>query len=273
MPPAAPQPTYPDVLLMHEPDAFTFRVPCQGDIFDFTVVASCTWRATRQAAAPHLLPALRQRAQNRRPSVQAAMPARVRVLSRSYHPLAVAELERALNSTAERLVAFEGGALQCEVTMRVGYDDAIRDQLRKVRLPYLVQEHREAAAREQVQRVARQLPEWTQLLDGLAAATTDPSALRVALRPEDLEGVLEKRVGRPDRERERLFRVVEQALQAYKQADMYEFALETDTALVALMRHLGLPVHDSTFVPRDGTGGPRGSLANGEVDYFRAPRT
>jgi hypothetical protein len=253
-PPAPPPLRFPDRLDVHQPShTFTLTTPAKGDAFDFEVRIRCEWcvetTATEEERERKTEEVERFIADSRT-SIGERVEEAIRPIARRFPPYRPAEAEAAIR---EGLVGcFKDGDVQCRVRAWVDLSEPVRDDLRKVWQRRLFQEADGEEKTLHVEILAGLQEEWRELLvSGLEGvgeikrARTGwvaPYALALAEQPENaagyLKAMLEHRVGHA----EQLLNQLGDLVMHHNQIEDIEFAFRSDSALRAVLTHLGVPV-------------------------------
>ncbi len=214
--------------------------PALGDAFVFEVTIHCTWLGRGHELDGRRL---QREIRDRQQQVEALFQATVGAITREHRPHACAEVERRINEElSTHSWPVNGGAeITCRGRATVGLDPAIRDMRREAGLRSVQLDVEREATRQQVERLRDQVALWRGLLSEWTSDPTVSDAVVLALRPDELENIAVRPQTMVDPERERLIAEASRWLERTQELEVEEMLFGFDSALRALMRHLGIP--------------------------------
>ena len=248
-------------------EEFTLTTPAQGDAFEFEVTVLVRWELRLAAPGEPLRPAdpyeLAHFVGSIRPGVREVIEDRVRPVARRYPPYRAAEAEQELSRVLQG--CFRDGDLQAAVRVRVDVCDPVREELRKVWVRRLVEYGEGEICKDGVRLIGELQELWHEVLrrglaefgevDASRSSWIAPYALSLAQKPEDaatsLRRMLEDRV----RHAEDLLNSLSGIVNDSDHVDALEIAFQSDNALRAVLRELGVPAGDPRIDASNGVGG------------------
>ncbi|MEV1238473.1 hypothetical protein ACIBO2_44715 [Nonomuraea sp. NPDC050022] len=250
-------------------DTFSLSVPALGDAFDFTVTVLVAWEVRGTAAGEplrHADPAELQRfIASSRQGAREVIEELIRPVARRFPPYQAAEAERELAKVLQ--ACFHDGDLQAKVRVRVDVAAPVKDELRKV---WIVRLHEDGKGdlRKQAVRLTSDLQDiWHDVLrkgltefgevDIARTSWIAPYALALTEDPKNaasyLQLMLEKRVDQA----EKLLASLSNITLSGDHVDALEIAFQSDSALRAVLKELGVAAGD----PRIATSSKAGDNA------------
>jgi hypothetical protein len=154
-----------------------------------------------------------------------------------------------------------GGEVTCRARATIGLDHAIRDMRREAGLRGIQLDGEREATRQQVERLREQVALWRGLLSEWTSDPTIGDAVVLTLRPDELENIAVRPRTLVDPERDRLIAEASRWLEGVQELGEEEALFGFDSALRALMRHLGMPSPKAE--PSGGAADPAEALADG----------
>jgi hypothetical protein len=164
----------------------------------------------------------------------------LRILSRTFAPDELADFERRANERLGRPAVFSDGLLECHYSVEVTPDEVYQDHLRKT---WEADAQAEADHRLKERALEHLEPlrnRWLEFLRDLEADPLGPHAMQLANNPDKLSEILERHASEQKDQQDRLSDICNATSNAYREMDVFDFVMETDGALTALMRHLGI---------------------------------
>jgi len=266
--PAEPDPeaerfSVPEQVLPYEPsDADIFFIPAKGDAFDFHIEVRLEWCARGRAVDStrrepvgieprHLVHACRE-------DVRVQVIDAVRLKARKVEPDQPAELENALRSDGI-CVNLNGGALRCHAHIHVSACDEIRERLRPQELKRIEQREETERHLEYVKQLTRLSHAWEEVLrhtltqageiDAAKTGWLAPAALALAEHPENAYAHLLEALKKRQKNSEQLVDRLRDLTRQADRLDVLDFLVDSDSALRAVLKDLGVPPSTDHDVP------------------------
>lgn len=254
-------------------ETFTLTTPAQDDAFDFAVSVLVKWEVRGTAPGEPLRQAdpeeLERFIASSRRGMREVIEERVRPVARRFPPYRAAEAESEI--ARELQACFHDGDLQARVRVRVDVTEPVREELRKVWIARLHVDAKGDMRKDDVRLTSELQDIWHEVLrkgltefgevDIARASWIAPYALALTEEPEHaasyLQLMLDKRIGNAVELLDNLSKIVLSG----DHVDALEIAFQSDSALRAVLRELGVPMGD----PRLGASNGASNGASGGV--------
>ncbi|MGH3244541.1 MAG: hypothetical protein ACRDNL_29515 [Spirillospora sp.] len=248
-------------------ETFTLNTPAQGDAFDFAVSVLVKWEVRGTAPGEPLRQAdpeeLERFITSSRLGMREVIEEKVRPVARRFPPYRAAEAETEM--ARELQACFHDGDLQARVRVRVDVTDPVREELRKVWIARLHVDAKGDMRKDDVRLTSELQDLWHAVLrkgltefgevDIARSSWIAPYALALTEDPKNaasyLQLMLEKRVGNAEVLLDHLSKIVLSG----DHVDALEIAFQSDSALRAVLRELGVPMGDPKLSASNGVGG------------------
>ncbi|GAA3133269.1 hypothetical protein [Streptosporangium carneum] len=233
---------------------FTFTTPAMGDAFPFTVRVRCDWHtdatADRKAMADRTRE-IEKSIKELSAEAQDMIERRVRPIGRRYPPYRAAEVEEAIGR--ELVNCMNDGDVKCAIRVWVDVCEPVRKDLQELWHERLLLDNYGDIREVYVEQIRTLRDRWQETLleslRGVGDVETEkatwiaPYAMALAEDAEisgaaTLEVMLQERVT----ETNQLFKNLSDLVIERRRLDEFDFIVQSDSALHALLRHLGVPV-------------------------------
>ena len=244
------------VRVEEDPHIFTFTTPAKGDAYDFELEVRCDWCSRDLADAADedaVRGRLRDTIREHRADMEERVTSAIRREARRFPPYEPAALEQALIDRGV-CTAFNTGEFQCHVRARVSACDAIREKLRPGWLAMLQQEADLMVQRRHVEKLRELRPLWETLLREAMqdAGVVDidktgwlaPYPLALCETPAKASDYLVEVLNQRQAHSKDLLKRLGEVAETSQRLDVWDVIFETDNALRAVMKDLGVPVRD-----------------------------
>lgn len=244
-----------DLLDHDEPsDTFTLETPALGDAFNFIASFRCVWTVQGTASAGQRRrrsQEVQRRIARQRPILHERIEDTIRPIAREYPPYRAAAAEHAILAGIRECLA--SGDLQVNVRAKVDVCEAVRKDLQDVWRVRLAEDAKGDLKKVSVELIGELQEAWrVLLLRGLRgigavqeakASWIAPYALALAQDPEESAGLyLRRMIDHRVKHAEALLTDLSDIVANPASLDAIEFAFESDSALRAVLSHLGVPV-------------------------------
>jgi hypothetical protein len=215
--------------------SFAAEVPCHGDAFNFRVTVNEVWGGTAEPDTLRL-------AVNGRIAVQRiAIERQIRTISRRFSPEATADFEGALNAAFGSPSSFPGHpSLTCSYSVHVAPDSELHQHLRKAEIERLEAQSKHLRERRRLESIELMRDRWLAFLRQFDGDPLGTLAAQLAGEPEQLADLIAKRTSEQERTTDELRKLCDTASEAYRDKDVFDFVISTDSALSRLLRHVGI---------------------------------
>lgn len=251
---------------VHEPqDSFTLETPAMGDAFNFVVRIRCSWCVQATATTDEKerrTEEVRKFIAESRPTILERIEDTIRPIARTFPPYRAAEAEQSINTIL--VGCLSDGDVRATVRARVDVCGPVREDLQKIWRDRLVIDSGGDLKKANIELLGELQESWRKLLvkglEGVGevkAAKTGwiaPYALALAQDSEQsaaayLKAMVDRRVSHAEELLARLGNLV-----VDERIDEIEFAFRSDSALRAVLTHLGVPVPPPREDSADGGG-------------------
>jgi hypothetical protein len=208
---------------------FQAEAPCRGDAFAFRVMVRELW--TRRGKLDVLDVGARKEA------LRAEVERRLRAVSRRYPPEATALFEHAMNAELPPAKFADDPKLTCAHSVQVAPDEGLVEHLRTTAIKRLEGDAEHDRNARHLNHLEAMQARW---LDFLRQLDNDPLgqlAARLA-GDEDLADAIRQHASDQQRIFDDLRDLFDTATEAYRDKDVFDFAINTDSALNRLLRHI-----------------------------------
>lgn len=214
-------------------DKFDTRAPCKNDAFCFDVTVCEVW--SRPGRPDELTLAVAAGKEAHRATVRR----RLRGISRRYPSGASAAVEHAANEElGEPAPVADDPELTCACSFEVTPDDSLVKTLQDAELKRLTAEAEGEAAARKLERLEQIEGRWLGFLRRLGSDPLGPAIARLA-DDEALARAIAEFAAQQERIAKDLRDLCDTATEAYREKDLYDFAMTTDNAFSRLLRHIG----------------------------------
>lgn len=232
---------------VHRPATIQFRVPAQGDGYDFSVVVHFTWCVTGHAHPE----ALAARADELQFCLKESLVARVRAVSRDFAAYEAAEAETRFDRVVEELFSGttlefvskgqpDGEARPIEHRTIVGMERPVRDVQREAATRRQNAINEDDLARLLVEQFGGRRLMWQRFLESGRSEWLTPYAVALAERPEQVASVVERMARDLRAEARELTEYIVGQVRSYKERDAFDLMMENDHVMRHLMKIMGV---------------------------------
>jgi hypothetical protein len=208
---------------------FQAETPCRGDAFTFRVTVRELW--TRRGRLDML--DLESRKETQRVDVER----RLRAVSRRYPPEATAVFEHAMNSALTPVKFADDPKLTCDYSVQVAPDDGLVEHLRATAIKHLEGDAEHDRSARHLNHLEEMQARWLVFLRQLDGDPLGHLAARLA-GDEELANAIRQHASDQQRIFDDLRDLFDTATEAYRDKDVFDFAMTTDSALRRLLRHI-----------------------------------
>lgn len=234
---------------------FQTEVPCQGDAFSFQVTIRELWT---YPGGPDVLERM---VTDRVKAQQMVVERQLRAISRRFPPDAVADFERAATTELGSPMNFpESLGLDCSYSVHAAPDEVLHQHLRDTEIKRLEAGAEHERKEKHLNHLEHMRDRWFSFLRQFDGDSLGSLAAQLAGDPEHLADVIAKRTSEQERLKDELRKLCDTTSEAYRDKDVFEFVISTDSALSRLLRHVGI---DSTSEPDGGLTSGENEAANG----------
>lgn len=210
-------------------EAFQAETPCRGDAFTFRVTIRELW--TRRGRLDML--DLKAREETQRAEVER----RLRAISRRYPPEACAVFEHAMNSALTPVKFADDPKLTCAYSVQVALDDGLVEHLRATAIKRLEGDAEHDRNAQHLDHLEAMQARWLDFLRRLESDPLGQLAARLA-GDEELADAIRQHASDQQQIFEDLRDLYDTATEAYRDKDVFDFVMTTDSALSRLLRHI-----------------------------------
>lgn len=223
--------------------SFQAQAPSQGDAFNFRVTVNEVWSGVAEPEA--LKVAVNERIEVQRMAIERQL----RTISRRFAPEAPADLEYALNTALGSPSSFPGDpSLTCHYSVHVAPDDELHQYLRNVEIKRLEAKSEHVRQGQRLDDLELMRDRWLAFLQQFDGDELGTLAAQLAGDPGQLADLIAKRTSERERVTDDLRKLCDTTSEAYRDKDVFDFVISTDSALSRLLHHVGV----------DGASGPDG---------------
>lgn len=248
-------------------EVFTLHTPALGDAFDFTVTVLVKWEVRETAPGEPLRQTdpeeLERFVASSRLGTREVIEETVRPVARRFPPYRASEAERELSEVLQ--ACFHDGDLQAKVRVRVDVTEPVKEELRKVWTARLLEDAKGDMRKEAVRLTSDLQDIWHGVLrkgltefgevDLARGSWIAPYALALTEDPKNaaayLQLMLEKRVSHAEKLLDSLGNIVLSG----DHVDALEIAFQSDNALRAVLKELGVPAGNPRIDASTGVSG------------------
>ena len=203
--------------------------PCRNDAFAFDVTVHALWTLRGNFDMFDL--------DARKETQLAAVKRRLRAVSRRYPPEAAAPFEHVMNGELASTKFADDPKLTCVCSVQVAPDKKLVEQLRAAAIARLDHEAKHDQKARDMDHLEVMQARWLAFLRQLEDDPLGQLAARLA-GDDNLADAIKQHASDKQRISDELRGLFDTATTAYRDKDVFDFAMTTDSALSRLLRHI-----------------------------------
>lgn len=208
---------------------FQTEVPCRGDAFTFRVTVREVW--TRRGRLDVL------DVGTRKETLRTEVERRLRSVSRRYPPEASALFEHTMNAELIPAKFADDPKLTCAYSVQVAPDERLVEHLRAMAIKRLEGDAEHDRNTRHLSHLESMQARWLDFLRQLDSDPLGHLAARLA-GDEELADAIRQHASDQQRIFDDLRDLFDTATEAYRDKDVFDFVMTTDSALSRLLRHI-----------------------------------